>query len=552
VAGEVLGEIWAVAAGAGPVDVRVFIRGINNYPYRLTNEPKQIVPAGVPLANLVIQNLGAIAIEIGNDRSLEYGRGMRIPANSILSNGAITPGGATLLAVEVFTKASMPAPGNAGRVIMLSDYNRGLWLDTGTLFVSLDGEIFNIKNFGAVADSGVTDNGPAIRACITAAMAAAPGARIFAPRGDGYYGFTGGLSVNGAIGLSIIGEGGISNGAPVATQLRATDAPARVLDARNTEGFVLEDCSVLCANPAFAGTVVDLGSANHFTLYRDQVLHTAAGIFVDLSNTILGEIDDCSFNGAAITGASTGILLGGANITTIRLRDCNFKCAGNFTAIRATVTGEIDATVLDGITLDGIGNANPAVALIDFSTAALVRGLDISGVWTGDMGAGSTGGLIHAGLVRGLKVTGSFLAGSAAAAQTGITTLANSDGVEISGNELLQLATGLVIFTPVTNIDVTRNRNTATAPIAGYVPGGVIASPAVPASGVNATNNTGGYVTVHILANGAGAITAVTISASATGLACAAGGIITCRVGPGQTISITYPGAAPTWTWFRD
>lgn len=65
-------------------------------------------------------------------------------------------------------------------------------------------------------------------------------------------------------------------------------------------------------------------------------------------------------------------------------------------------------------------------------------------------------------------------------------------------------------------------------------------APAVPASTVSATNNTGYTASVHIVG---GTVTNVVISGVSTNRA---GGEY--RIEPGQTISITYS-VAPTWTW---
>src|SRR3989442_2922293 len=131
-AGEVLGEIWAVAGGVGPVDVRVWVRGVAAYHYALSNTPQPILGAGVPLSSLAIQNLGTISIEIGNDRGLIYGDGLRIPPNALLSNGQVVPGAGVVNLLERFPRVALPAVGNAGHLVELTDYDRGLWIDDGT------------------------------------------------------------------------------------------------------------------------------------------------------------------------------------------------------------------------------------------------------------------------------------------------------------------------------------------------------------------------------------------------------------------------------------
>jgi hypothetical protein len=84
-------ELWAVAGGDGPVDVRVFVHGVTAFRYGLSATPKMLI-SDVPIANIVVQNLGSIPIEIGNDQGLVYGQGVRIAPNATYSSGAVTPG----------------------------------------------------------------------------------------------------------------------------------------------------------------------------------------------------------------------------------------------------------------------------------------------------------------------------------------------------------------------------------------------------------------------------------------------------------------------------
>lgn len=70
-----------------------------------------------------------------------------------------------------------------------------------------------------------------------------------------------------------------------------------------------------------------------------------------------------------------------------------------------------------------------------------------------------------------------------------------------------------------------------------------ITAPAVPATGVPATNNTGQFVSVTIAANGA---TISNVSVNGVTAGTAAGNYM---VPPGGTISIAYTVATPTWTW---
>ena len=99
----------------------------------------------------------------------------------------------------------------------------------------------------------------------------------------------------------------------------------------------------------------------------------------------------------------------------------------------------------------------------------------------------------------------------------------------------------------VVNQNATSTNSIAHNP--GYNPVGfAVTQPAVPASTVNATNNSGVDCTVYI---SGGTLTVVNVGGSATGItaAAAAGSVHAVDVPANQTISITYT-VAPTWKWF--
>jgi hypothetical protein len=107
-------------------------------------------------------------------------------------------------ALERFPRACLPVAGKAGRLVLLTDYDRSVWKDTGTDFVSLEGETFNVKQFGAKGD-GATDDTVAIQAAVTAA---AGGMVTFPP---GTYVITERISytttTTGAAGAHLVGAG---------------------------------------------------------------------------------------------------------------------------------------------------------------------------------------------------------------------------------------------------------------------------------------------------------------------------------------------------------
>jgi hypothetical protein len=82
--------------------------------------------------------------------------------------------------IKNYTKATLPTAGNPGRLGKLTDDTRDLWVDVGTQWVSLTGEIINAKAFGAIGDN--TNDTVALNAAIAAAIAA-PNKTLYLPPG---------------------------------------------------------------------------------------------------------------------------------------------------------------------------------------------------------------------------------------------------------------------------------------------------------------------------------------------------------------------------------
>ncbi len=399
-AGEVLGEVWAVAGGAGPVDVRVFVRGITNFSYQLGNTSKQILTEGVPMASFIIQNLGTIPIELGNDRKLRYGEGLRIPANSILSGGTITPGGPSLLLLEQFAKANIPAAGNAGRVIELTDYARDVWLDDGTRFRSIGHQVFDVIAFGADL-TGVADSAAAVNAAI-AALPAAGGTIVFPP---GTYLLTSPIVVN-KHGVQLIGAG--VGATLLVFTLAGWAAPASAEAARaaiefanvagiNPTGIVVEGFNInargntgqagmkiACSFSSFRDISIEYGGAlsSGYIMLTDA---TGTGPYFDVvENVHTGGLESIagtdevavrfSKSGAA-SGPNANQIIGGNHTSSVEGFRIN-SGAGNFfygcvtQSIRTThwhFTGagaDVDNTVY-GAYLEGDAAALPQAFLVD-------------------------------------------------------------------------------------------------------------------------------------------------------------------------------------------
>src|SRR4051812_779513 len=106
-------------------------------------------------------------------------------------------------------------PEQAGRLRMLTDYDRGLWLDTGERWVSVRNHVFDVRAFGAVGD-GKTDDWSAFSAALEAMRSwigtdstSADGHTLFVPPGT--YRLAQSLVINRAI--TMTGAGGTGSSA---------------------------------------------------------------------------------------------------------------------------------------------------------------------------------------------------------------------------------------------------------------------------------------------------------------------------------------------------
>ncbi len=84
-----MSELWAVAQANG-VQIRILAAGAAPFPRDVGTQPKLLLGDIHP--DDVLQNLDVVPIELGSDRSLFYGAGLRVPARSQWSiRGGVQP-----------------------------------------------------------------------------------------------------------------------------------------------------------------------------------------------------------------------------------------------------------------------------------------------------------------------------------------------------------------------------------------------------------------------------------------------------------------------------
>src|SRR6266702_1596190 len=84
------------------------------------------------------------------------------PSGGLIGTSVV--GTATQVTLERFARAALPAPGNAGRLVELTDDDRAMWLDDGTQFWDTAHHVVDIEAFHAVA--GAADNSVPLQAAI--------------------------------------------------------------------------------------------------------------------------------------------------------------------------------------------------------------------------------------------------------------------------------------------------------------------------------------------------------------------------------------------------
>lgn len=189
-----------------------------------------------------------------------------------------------LTAVPTYTVGTLPTAGSTGRLAAVTDSVRGLWLDSGAVWASVNGRVADVRLFGAVGD-GTTDDTTAIKAARDSLTA---GGTLYFPAGtyrlSANLGITvSGISIRGAgVGGTVLQAlaGVTSTGGLLA--LGYTDALAVVGASNLTVSDLTLDGNNLC-RPLQGST---LTNALCTRLYCQKSLRAAAQFFLSTDVTV--------------------------------------------------------------------------------------------------------------------------------------------------------------------------------------------------------------------------------------------------------------------------
>lgn len=436
--------------------------------------------------------------------------------------------------------------------------------------------VINIKDYGAVGD-GTTDDTTAIQNAVNAASTA-NGGTVWFPAGT--YKTTAAISISGSnVALEGAGYGGSLNGPKVGGAIikPASGATFDVITTPlpptpGTAGYLLYglrienlniDCGNMTGNVAGQGNGVHLYGVRYSLLRSVKVFNCKNWAFLiegDATNfaynaTLIDCVTDSCKAGARFTSCEQSALyrciFEGHNTATtaaqpysgsastyatqlfadtgwIMATNCTFGTSGNYTGEVIKCTNSGTSTIRDCL-FDNIHG--PAIVINAGKHIFQGNIIDKPCSQTNDAVIKlGTGGNVITGNVVYINGTPNW---TYCVQETGGPFTNNI----IADNTLLAGTAGVISQNAASTNKIHHN--------GGYNPVGSLTAPTVSTSPV--TNAFGVDCTVFVKANGA-TITSIAIGGTSTGMT--ADGAY--RVPAGQTITLTYTGGPPTWTWFGE
>ncbi|MCL4531693.1 MAG: hypothetical protein M1582_00620, partial [Actinobacteria bacterium] len=293
-------------------------------------------------------------------------------ASSLVGTASKLLNSLSALPISGYAKASLPAPGTPGNLARMTDTTRGLWMDQGSQWFNLGGEVVNVKEFGAKGD-GVTDDTAAFQAALAIVNAATLPMTLLVPHGN--YQITSQLTLS-ATGARIVG----------------VDRPSLQIGAAMTSLLFVTGMHCLIRDVM----IVPSGETANGNGQWSQSGAAADGILVQSSGFC--RIEDCRFfgvNGWAINVYSTG---GAINLFN-SIRDISIDSCKQGINVYGADANTISRVVLSsveygyGVLIDSsndqlidslIGGAlsisgGPALRIQGTSTGAFIVNCDLGG-----------------------------------------------------------------------------------------------------------------------------------------------------------------------------
>lgn len=274
----------------------------------------------------------------------------------------------TPLPVSGYAQASLPTAGTAGRLARVTDGVRGLWMDQGSQWFGINGEVVNVKEFGAKGD-GLTDDTAAIQAAINALASA--GGEVFFPAGT--YVISSTLTASGPLRLA-----GVD---PISSVIKASTS-ARMFDSGGYDGIRIERLTFDGNDVAQGGVALYAAGPAHAQEMRMQsvrIYHMAGGYGLDLGSlNPAGAPADCYFYDVDILDGAVGCVNGGQDNHFINCRFAGQTVAGVDTLAGTTPEAVFHGCIFSGNAVDFRINTTLALHVFvgcyfENSTTAMIK-----------------------------------------------------------------------------------------------------------------------------------------------------------------------------------
>lgn len=187
------------------------------------------------------------------------------------------------------------------------------------------------------------------------------------------------LNCEGKRSIKIKGQVGIGRGLDPRSQILFTQGGSSpLINAKKTDGFILEDIELQYSNAGFTGTMIDLTEAFHPDLFRVHLnasgLETALG--VDLRKVESATLTKVQFGGGVGTGLR-GKLENSDHSNVVHLRNCIFKEAKTIHAKNAGESWKFESCIFEPL-INGKAGAYTA------DEGVMAYGLTFDNCWFGD------------------------------------------------------------------------------------------------------------------------------------------------------------------------